>query len=114
MFPRNIQSLDIENFKTFTKTLKPKKYKHFQKGNKNTNSLLTRIRVGRSELNQHKFSVGQVEKPDCICPANQESTKHYLLDCFLYTTERQKLFLLVKHYIPKFKGLSGNPFPMNN
>ena len=86
--------------------LKPQKFNHFSKGSKNGNSLLTRLRVGQSELNLHKFSVGQVENPDCICHANQESTKHYLLDCFLYTTERQKLFLLVEHYIPKFKGLS--------
>ena len=30
--------------------MKPKRYKHFQKGSKFTNSLLTRIGVGRSEL----------------------------------------------------------------
>merc|ERR1711947_1421 len=64
---RNVQSLDIENFKTFTKTLKPNKYKHFHKGNKDTNSLLTRLRVGRSQLNQHKFSVGQIDSPECLC-----------------------------------------------
>ena len=105
--PPNIKCKDINDFKYFLKLeLKPPKTKHFSKGSKYGNSLLTRLRVGQSELNLHKFSVGLVEKPDCACHEKQESTKHYLLDCFLYTTERQKLFSLVEHYIPKFKGLS--------
>ena len=104
--PRNIQSLDIENFKTFTKTLKPKKYKHFQKGNKNTNSLLTRIRVGRSELSQHKFSVGQIDSPECMCHHREESPLHYFIDCFLYLQERQTMFQLFEHYIPNFKNFT--------
>ena len=105
--PQNIKCKDIVDFKCSLKLeLKPPKIKHFSKGSKYGNSLLTRLRVGQSELNLHKFSVGQIEKPDCACHEKQESTKHYILDCFLYTTERQKLFLLVEHYIPKFKGLS--------
>ena len=105
--PPNIKCKDINDFKYSLKLeLKPPKIKHFSKGSKYGNSLLTRLRVGQSDLNLHKFSVGQIEKPDCACHEKQESTKHYLLDCFLYTTERQKLFLLVEHYIPKFKGLS--------
>ena len=31
---------------------------------------------------------------------------HYMLDCFLYTTERQALFSLVEHYIPNFSKLN--------
>ena len=105
--PPSIKCKDINDFKYSLKLeLKPPKIKHFSKGSKYGNSLLTRLRVGQSDLNLHKFSVGQVEKPDCACHEKQESTKHYLLDCFLYTTERQKLFLLVEHYIPKFKVLS--------
>ena len=105
--PPNIKCKDLEDFKYHLKfELKPQKIKHFSKGSKNGNSLLTRLRVGQSELNLHKFSVGQVEKPDCACHEKQESTKHYILDCFLYTTERQKLFLLVEHYIQKLNGIS--------
>ena len=105
--PPNIKCKDINDFKYFLKLeLKPPKTKHFSKGSKYGNSLLTRLRVGQSEFNLHKFSVGLVEKPDRACHEKQESTKHYILDCFLYTTERQKLFSLVEHYIPKFKGLS--------
>ena len=42
---------------------KPPRYKHFARGNKLSNSLLTKIRVGRSDLNQHKFTIGLVDSP---------------------------------------------------
>ena len=54
----------------------------------------------------HKFTIGLAENPECICHAKQENTKHYFLDCFLYTAERQILFNLVEHYIPKFPTFS--------
>ena len=103
---RNIKSLNLEDFKTFTKTLKPKRYKHFQKGNKTTNSLLTRIRVGRSHLNQHRFTVGQIDSPECLCHHWEESPLHYFMDCFLYLQERQTLFQLFEHYIPNFSNFT--------
>ena len=64
------------------------------------------MRVGRSDLNLHKFTIEQVDKPECLCHAKDESPKHYFLDCFLYTAERQNLFTLVEHYIPKFSRLT--------
>ena len=69
---------------------------------------MTRIRVGRSDLNLHKFSVGLIDKPECICHAKEESTSHYFLDCFLYAAERQTLFDLVEHYIPYFSKQTRN------
>ena len=93
---------NLEDFKLYTKSLKPKKIKHFNRGDKVTNSHLTRIRVGRSDLNQQKFSIGLVDTPECLCHSKEESPKHYFLDCFLYTQERQNLFSLIGHYIPKF------------
>ena len=62
--PRNIQSQNKEDFKSSMKTIfKPPRYKHFSKGSKLGNFLLTRIRVGKSDLNQHKFTIGLVENP---------------------------------------------------
>ena len=77
--------------------MKPDKTKHFCKGPKYSNTLLTRIRVGRSDLNLHKFSDGLIEKPECICHAKEKSTLHFFLDFFLYAAERQTLFDLVEH-----------------
>ena len=98
--------MNLIDFKQFTNTLKPKRYKYFQKGNKYANSLLTRIRVGRSELNQHTFSLGQIDSPECLCHHREESPMHYFLDCFLYLQERQAIFLLFENYIRNFKFFS--------
>ena len=50
--PRHIKSKNIEEFKECTKNeFKPPRYKHFARGSKLGNTLLTRIRVGRSSLN---------------------------------------------------------------
>ena len=68
--------------------------------------LLTRIRVGRSELNQHKFSIGHSDSPQCLCHYREESPLHYFLDCFLYSPERQILLSKIEHHIPHFYNFS--------
>ena len=68
--------------------------------------LLTRIRLERSDLNSHKFMIGQSESSECLCHSKYESSQHYLIDCFLYNCERQTLFNQVEHFIPNFKSFS--------
>ena len=52
--PTNVQILNLQDFKIFTKKeMKPAKIKHFGRGTKLGNTLLSRICVGRSMLNQH-------------------------------------------------------------
>ena len=105
--PLDVQCKNLEDFKIHTKTeMKPTRFKHFSRGNKLSNSLLTRIRIGRSMLNQHGFSIGLADSPECICHYREESPSHYFLDCFLYLQERQTLLDLFEHYIPKFDKLS--------
>ena len=82
--------------------IKPSKIKHNSKGTKIGNCLLTRLRIGRSELNLHKYTIGLTDSPECDCHSKEESTKHYILDCFLYAVERQTLFSLVEYLIPTF------------
>ena len=107
--PSSIQSLDLYDFKLQLQlVIKPLKIKHKSMGSKIGNCFLTRIRVGRSDLNLHKFTIGQIDKPECMCHFREESPKHYFLDCFLYTAERRLLFALVEHYIPKFPRLSNS------
>ena len=60
----------------------------------------------RSELNLHKFSIGQSESAECSCHFKNESSQHFLIDCFLYSSERQILFDRVEHFIPKFKNFT--------
>ena len=73
---------------------------------KYSNSLLTRIRVGRSYLNQHTFSIGHADSPECLCHHREETPLHYFLECFLYSQERQALFGLIEHYIPNLSSFT--------
>ena len=83
---------DIDSFKIKLKSLiKPKKQKHFNRGSKKGNSLLTQLRVGRSSLNSHGFAIGLAENDQCLC-YRSETVSHYLLNCFLYHNERIVLF----------------------
>ena len=81
-------------------------YKHFSRGPKLGNTLLTRIRVGRSFLKQHSFTIGLADSPECLCHFKTESPEHYFLDCFLYSPERQIMLNLIEHHIPKFTRLN--------
>ena len=101
------QLMALPDFKDQLKIeFKPKKIKHFSKGSKIGNTLLARIRLNRSDLNLHKFTIGFSETPECLCHAKKESSLHYLMECFLYSGERQTLYNLVEHYIPNFLQLN--------
>ena len=66
------KTLSLVDFKLKLKNmLKPNKIKHFDKGSKNGNTLLTRIRLDRSDLNQHKYSIGKSDSPECVCHAKK-------------------------------------------
>ena len=105
--PKIVQCKNLEDFKVFSNIeFKPPRFKHFARGNKFSNTLLTKIRVGRSDLNQHKFVIGLADSPKCLCHHREESPSHYFLDCFLYLLERQTLFDQIEHYIPRFKNLT--------
>ena len=55
----NLKSeFEIQEFKSKLKVIiKPKKQRHYNRGCKRGNSLLTQLRVGRSFLNFHGFSI---------------------------------------------------------
>ena len=67
---------------------------------------MTRFKTGRTNLNSNNYTIGKTEDASCLCHAKQETSEHFMLDCFLYTAERQILFSLVEHLIPKFSKLT--------
>ena len=74
VFETSTQSLALPDFKDKLKIdMKPNKIKHFSKGSKIGNMLMTRIRMDRSDLNLHKFVIGLSDNPICMCHAKQES-----------------------------------------
>ena len=81
---------------------KPTRHKHFSRGFKRGNSLLTQIRVGRSFLNSHSFSIGLSDSPACSCSHHNESPHHFLFDCPLYDDERQNMTNSILQTLPKF------------
>ena len=95
------------DFKTELKSyIKPDKFKHFRVGSKELNSIFTRFRTGRTNLNACNYSIGLTDDPSCICHYKSETSEHFLLDCFLYSTERQTLFNLAEYLIPFFMQLN--------
>ena len=55
--------------------------------------LLTRLRLGLSHLNKHKFNHGFLDtvNPMCSCNTEDETVTHYLLRCPNYTQQRMPL-----------------------
>ena len=84
----------------------PERHKHFSVGPKESNQLITRFRTGRTNLNLDKFTLGQLDEPNCMCHAKNESSEHFIMDCFIYSAERQILFNLVEYLVPNFPRLN--------
>ena len=55
--------------------------------------LLTRLRLGRSHLNEHRFShnFDNCINPLCTCTLETESTTHFFLHCHFYRNIRKTL-----------------------
>ena len=52
--------------------------------------------------------IGLSDSPECVCLSKNESSKHFFIDCFLYSPEFQILLSLLEHYIPEFNKKSKN------
>ena len=79
-----MKGLDLIEFKTKLKeNLKPTRFKHFNYGFKFPNALHTQLRLKRSNLNSHLYSIGLSSTPLCVC-GQPETVKHFLLNCKLY------------------------------
>ena len=66
---------------------------YFFLGTLTGNVLHTKLRLNVSKLNAHLFSLQRTDSPSCSCGHPLENTRHFLLKCPLYTTQRETLFL---------------------
>ena len=57
-------------------------------------TILTRLRLKFSYLKEHKFrhDFADTINPMCACGADLETTKHFLLRCHSYSTQKLELF----------------------
>ena len=62
------------------------------------------MRVGRSNLNVHRFALGLNDTEKCLCD-RPETVSHYLTTCFLYNEERHALYTKVCQILPNFISL---------
>ena len=91
--PSELRNKDMIDFKTeLGWLLKPPKIRLYCLGSKFGNSIHTQLRVKKSQLNDHLFTMRLSNTPSCICSEPLETTEHYILDCFMYEVERQELF----------------------
>ena len=91
--PFDLRNKDMVDFKMeLGWLLKPPKIRLYSIGSKFGNSIHTQLRVGKSQLNDHLFSMRLSNTPSCICLEPLETTEHFILDCFMYEVERQELF----------------------
>ena len=70
--------------------------------------LLTRLRLGLSHLNEHRFrhNFQDCLNPLCSCSLEIESTTHFFLHCHYYNTFRQTLLDTVETIIQDISHLS--------
>ena len=90
-----------EDFKLeIKKLIKPPRLKHLNTGTKYGCSLMTRIRVGRSYLKAHSYSIGLEIDNACSCDnITQETSLHYMF-CTKYTEQRLLLYQRIEQIIP--------------
>ena len=96
---------DHENFKeTLKKKLKPPKYRHYKYGDKYINTLMCRLRVGRSYLNADSFKIGHSDTDRCEC-GQKETVAHFFV-CRKYSAQQEILHSKFNDILPHFKNLS--------
>ena len=71
---------------------------------------LTRLRLGFSHLNEHRFrhNLQDCMNPLCSCSLEIEDTSHYLLHCHHFSQYRIDLMNSVKSILENFESLSDN------
>ena len=72
--------------------------------------LLTRLRLGFTHLNEHKFrhNFQVCLNPLCSCSLEIEVTSHYLLHCHHFSNHRTDLMNSVNLIIPNFESMNDN------
>ena len=60
--------------------------------------IITHLRTGYCTLNEYKLKTGLKDSPDCIC-GELENVRHYIEDCEMYESVREKLRVRLWWYI---------------
>ena len=94
-----IQNLSSSAFKGhLIKVIRPPSNSVFNIDNLIGVKYITRLRIGLSHLNKHKFNNNfeNCLSPKCICSSENESTLYFFLHCHYYIPIRKTMFEEVK------------------
>ena len=92
---RNVEAID--SFKRNLNQHRATVPKYFYTGNRKSQILHTRLRLGCSSLNYDLFLKNIVESSLCRC-GDIENTEHFFLRCTLYSAQRVELLRHVSEY----------------
>ena len=98
---RNSPSLSQFKSKLEHQTVRPVKHPSlYYVGKRKLAVLHARLRMGRSQLNQHLFQIGVKDSPDCICGTGIEDVWHFFFSCPRYIVPRNKLHSSIINLAP--------------
>ena len=97
---------------TWLKFIRPLQGKTFNINDSVGVKLLTRLRLGFSQIREHKFRYGfrGILNPLCPCSTEAETTAHYFLRCFFYNANRSALMNELNETDSSFSTLNENKF----
>ena len=106
---RNSESIAIFKIKLLS-LIRPAQSKIYNIFDPTGLKLLTRLRLGFSHLNEHKFrhNFEDCLNPLCFCSLEIEDTNHYLLHCQYFSMHRIDLINCVNSLLDNFDSLSDN------
>ena len=105
---RNSESISI--FKSKLPFIRPVQNNIFNIFDPQGLKLLTRLRLGFSHLNEHRFrhNFKECVNPVCSCSLEIEDTSHYHLHCHHFTLYRINLMNSVKFICDNFESMTEN------
>jgi hypothetical protein len=96
------ETTSIDDFSMFKRVLmqnKPKANLLYYEGDRKSNVIQARMRMGCSALKYHLFyNIHVVDSPMCICSMEEETVEHYFFRCPLFVRNRIKLILNIMQH----------------
>ena len=68
-------------------------------GNRRTDCLIHRMRIGHVPLNYYLYRLGLVDSDQCSYCGTEETLEHYLMECDQFFDERSRMFISIFYII---------------
>ena len=85
-------------FNHFRKKCNKEQNGYYLMGSRFIQVILSQLRLRFSNLNEHLFSKGCIDSPQCRCSGGSETVKHYFIECPMQSGSREDLFGILHNY----------------